>query len=463
MRPRGAARVLLAGLLTGGLLAAVTTPAQARPEPLSGSSSKPGITLSARLAPPVLTVGEPGAIVAQLSVAQPRRPLTVEHRLDNGSWAPLAKARGTGTGRTAVRLDTSASGPQVLRVVAESWRGRPEVVSPQVTLRVLPTGACTPRVALVDPDATTAARCLATRLDRWGSAGLMGVGQQLNMSSDRYAAPLTALGARRVNVVGFDLWELGKTKRYEFPFYDRAVADLVAMAQDGAVLTASWHAANPHTGQAYDDRSWHDLGALLRDTPEATAFWADFDEQLTVLAELQASGVAVVLRPFHEVNGDWFWWGRPSATTFQALWSRMQERTWAAGVHNVVWAYSFAAASRAGISPPEKLVPDAVDLAGIDSYWPATGSHRSDQAPSMAGYAAVARRVPRMAVTEVGPLADPRGRWKASLVTSIARAQEEKPVWALLWVDDAAGLKQIASLEGGLAWLDSCPNGFCVL
>ncbi|WP_459975806.1 glycosyl hydrolase [Nocardioides pyridinolyticus] len=441
----------------------MTTPGQARPDPLSQTSSKAGRTLTARLAPPVVTVGEPAAIVAQLSTAQPGRPLTVERRRDNGSWAPLAEAGANRTGRAAVRLDTSTPGPQVLRVVAEAWRGKPASTSLQVTLRVLTTGSCTPRVALVDPDATTAARCLATRLDRWKAAGLMGVGQQLNMSSDQYAAPLTALGARRVSVVGFDLWELGKTKRYEFPFYDRALADLVAMAQDGAVLTASWHAPNPHTGRSYDDRSWHDLGALLRDTPEADAFWADFDEQLTVLAELQAAGVPVVFRPFHEVNGDWFWWGRPSASTFTKVYAELQERAWAAGVHNVVWAYSFNAVTGSHISDPAKLVPAAVDLAGLDSYWPATGSHRGDQAPSMAGYAAVAKRVPRMAITEVGPLADPRGVWKPSVVTSVARAQRKQPVWALLWVDDAAGLKQISSLTGGPAWLDSCPNAFCVL
>ena len=457
-------RVLLAGLLTGGLLAAVTTPVQARPDhPVTGSSSKAGTTLTARLAPPIVTVGEPAAIIIQLPGAQPGRPLSVERRRDNGSWAATAEAVGNATGRTVVGLDTSAAGPQVLRVVAAAWNGRPAATSAQVTLRVLATGSCAPRVALVDPDATAAARCLAARLDRWRSAGLMGVGQQLNMSNDQYAAPLTALGPRRVSVVGFDLWELGKTKRYEFPFYDRALADLVATAQAGAVLTASWHPVNPRTGQSYDDRSWHDLGALLRDTPEATAFWTDFDEQLGVLAELQAAGVAVAFRPLHEANGDWFWWGRPSPATFKALWGRMQERAWSAGVHNVVWTYSFAAASRSGIAAPEKLLPAAVDLAGIDSYWPSTGSHRASKAPSMAGYAAVAKRVPRMAITEIGPHADTQGRWKPSLVTSIARDQKKKPVWALLWVDDAAGPKQISSLSGGLAWLDSCPHGFCVL
>lgn len=455
-------RVLLAGLLTGGLISTVATPALARPD--GADRLEPGraaTTLTARLAPPVVTLGEPAAFVAQLSPAQPGRPLVVQRRAADGSWESLAQLAASPTGRTVVPLDTTVPGTQALRVMAASWRRHHATTSAISSLTVRTTEACTPRVALVDPEARAEARCLAARLDRWKAAGLMGVGQQLNMSNDQYAAPLTALGDRRVSVVGFDLWELGKTRTYEFPFYDRAMADLVAMAQDGAVLTASWHAPNPQTGGAYHDRSWHDLGALLRDTPAATAFWADYAEQLDVLLELQAAGVAVVLRPFHEVNGDWFWWGRPAPSTFKRVYAELQERAWAAGVHNVVWAYSFNAVTGSHIADPATLVPDDVDLAGIDSYWPSSGSHRS-QAPSMKGYAAVAKRVPRMAITEIGPAAD-AGTWRASLVTSTARAQRKQPVWSMLWVDDAGGLKQISSLTGGLAWLDSCPHGFCVL
>ncbi|HEU5037620.1 MAG TPA: glycosyl hydrolase [Nocardioides sp.] len=448
--------VLLAGLLTGGLIASGATPASARPE-------KGGTTVTARLAPPVVTLGEPAALVAQLPAAQQGRPVTVE-QYAGGAWTPLGDGAVNAAGRAVVPLDTTAAGDRRLRVVAEAWNGRPaSAPSRAVTLTVVRTDRCTPRTAPVDPDADPAARCLAARLDRWRSAGLMGVGQQLNMSSAQYADPLARLGDRRVSVVGFDLWELGKTRTYEFPFFDQAFADLVATARAGAVLTASWHVPNPHTGREYDDRSWHDLGALLRpSTPEAQAFWAAYDEQLTVLAALQAAGVAVVFRPFHEVNGDWFWWGRPNATTFRKVYGQLQQRAWAAGVHNVLWAYSFAASSRAGITAPEKLVPTQVDLAGIDSYYPSTGSHRS-QAPSMGGYAAVARRVPRMALTEIGPAADTRRTWKASTVTVTAKAQSRKPVWALLWVDDAAGYKQISSLSGGLSWLDSCPFGYCSL
>lgn len=450
--------VLLAGLLTGGLFASGATPASARPAPAHPRGTT---TVTARLAPPVVTLGEPSALVARLPAAQQGRPVTVE-QYAGGAWVPLAGGSANAAGRAVVPLDTSQPGTQRLRAVAAAWNGRPaSAPSRPVTLTVTTADQCNPRPALVDPDADPAARCLAARLDRWRSAGLMGVGQELNTSSQQYADPLTSLGARRVSVVGFDLWELDKTKHYEFPFFDQAFADLVATARGGAVLTASWHVPNPHTGRSYNDRSWHNLGALLKpSTPEAQAFWTAYDEQLTVLAALQDEGVAVVFRPFHEVNGDWFWWGRPNPTTFKQVYRRLQERAWAAGVHNVLWGYSFAASNRTGIMSPEKLVPAHVDVAGIDSYYPSTGSHRG-QAPSMAGYAAVAQRVPRMAFTEIGPAADRAGTWKPAVITSTARSLARKPVWALLWVDDAAGVKQIASLNGGLSWLDSCPFGYC--
>ncbi|WP_343910080.1 glycosyl hydrolase [Nocardioides aquiterrae] len=454
--------VLLAGLLTGGLFASGATPAFARPEHLARTAERGVTTVTARLAPPVVTAGEPAALVAQLSPAQQGRPVTVE-RYVGGAWAPLLDGTANAAGRAVVPLDTTQPGTQRLRVVAEAWNGGPaSAPSRAVTLTVTTPDQCTPRTPLADPDADLAARCLAARLDRWKGAGLMGVGQQLNMSSAAYTAPLAALGSRRVPVVGFDLWELGKTRTYEFPFFDQALADLVAMAQGGAVLTASWHAPNPHTGREYNDRSWHSFGALLDSaTPEAQAFWAGYDEQLAVLAALQAEGVAIVFRPFHEVNGDWFWWGRPNAAAFTKVYHQLQERAWAAGVHNVLWGYSFAAANRPGIVAPEKLLPARVDVAGIDSYYPSTGSHRGGQAPSMAGYAAVAKRVPRMAFTEIGPSADKKQSWKPSVITATAKAQPRRPLWALLWVDDASGYKQISSLNGGLSWLDSCPFGFC--
>jgi hypothetical protein len=452
VRPPAAVKVLLAGLLTGGLIASGATPAHARPLPVE----KVATTLTARLAPPVVIAGEPASLVAQLTPAR-SRSLTVLERAADGTWTTLATATSYAAGRAVVPLDTTVVGSQVLRVVAGGKQA-------QVTLKVADPSACTPTIPLVDPDATPAARCLAARLDRWRSAGLMGVGQQLNVSNIDYQAPLTALGGRRVSVAGFDLQELALSGTYEFPFQDQVLADLTALARSGVVLSASWHATNPGNGNGFSDRGWHDLQALLdSSTPEYAEFWGDFHAKMALLGQLQDAGAAVVFRPLHEANGDWFWWGHPDPATYRHLWKLMQERAAADGVHNIVWSYSFAAKVGSWIQDPVKLLPAKVDLAGIDAYDPEAGAGNSKDLLPTQGYAAVAAKVKRMTMTEVGPQGSNDGTWNPAVISRTAKTLTSTPLWAMLWFDDGDGKKQISSLAGGSSWLASCPNAFCYL
>ena len=454
----------LAGLLTGGLIASGATPALARPAPLERTTS----TVSVRLAPPVVTVGEPSAVVVTATPARSGRLLTLQ-RVVGTTWQPVATATCNASGRAVIPLDTAVAGSQVLRVVAGPAGALPGKSSARVTLRVTTPESCTPRVPLVDPDATTSARCLAAGLDRWKAAGLMGVGQQLNMSSIDRLDPLAELGGRRVSVVGFDLEELALSGTYEHPFLEQGLADLIALAQQGAVLNASWHMTNPHTGGPYSDRGWHDLAAVLDPTtPEHARFWADVDQKIALLQRLQDAGVAVVLRPFHEANGGWFWWGRPSPTAYKRVWAMLQDRVWAAGVHNVVWAYSFNAVTDSGVTDPVRLLPGRVDLAGIDAYDPETARGTAVDAIPLKGYAGVAAKVSRMAMTEVGPRDSLLGAWNPATISTVARGLRSKPVWALLWFDDLPPndplyKRQLSSLRGGLSWLASCSNGYCYL
>lgn len=471
VRPRGAVGVRLAGLLVGVLIATMAAPVVARPAPdprpapapATEPTDKRGTKLSIRLAAPLVALGEPVVAVVAVKPAA-RAVVEVQERID-GAWTSLGSARTDRRGQAVLDLDTSSTGSRELRAVlgAAGARGRAaEAISAVTTLTVLDPADCTPRIPLVDTEATPAARCLAARLDRWRSAGIMGMGQQLNVSSEDYADPLEELTGRRVSVVGFDLEELARTATYEYPFFDRAFADLVGLAGQGAVLTATWHMQNPGTGGSFYDRTWTDLERLLDETtPEGQRFWADADAKLALLAAFHDAGVAVVFRPLHEANGDWFWWGHPRPATYRKLWTRLQQRAWSAGVHNVLWGYSFNARSGKHIVKPVKLLPKKVDLAGIDSY-----ALRSSAKPNklpMGGYAAVAKRVKRMAITEGGPYDSRSGKWDPAALERAARAQKRAPLWSMLWFDDANGRKQLSSLRGGDAWLDSCPNAFCLL
>jgi hypothetical protein len=439
-------------LLAGGLIASGAT-SVARPH------KPPKATLTARVAPGTVPVGEPATLDVRLRPATRGVRLVVQRRAGD-RWVTTARPRTDAEGTARLRLSTAVPGEQRFRVLRTSARRDRRATSPVVRLNVSASAPrCTPRPALVDPQAGPAARCLAARLDRWRAAGAMGVGQQLNVSTSTYADPLTVLGARRVRVVGFDLEELAASRGYGFPV--APVDALIAQARAGAVLSMSWHPANPGTGGAYDDRGWHDLGALV-DHPESAAyqsFWAAYAERLSLLQQLDAAGVAVVFRPLHEANGDWFWWGHPDPALYRKLWSLLQQRAWAAGVHNVLWAYSFNAVTGDHIGDPVRLLPAKVDLAGMDSY-DDESSAPADELP-VGGYDAVAAKVKRMAITETGPHDSPDGAWDPAVISRTARTLATPPLWSMLWFDDGGGKKQIGSLKRGRTWLDSCRNGFC--
>lgn len=461
MRLRGA--VLLVGVLTGVTIPLAVPASVADPVVPRGST-----TVSARLHPPVVTVGEPSLLAGSVAPASADLPVVVERRAGE-AWVTYAETTTGGKGTFEVPLDSTAPASTRLRVTAGGATSR------TVTFTVKPNTDCSPTTPSVDPHANGEAVCLLTRLDRWRRAGLMGVGQQLNVSSTDAAVPLDRLGDRPVAVVGFDLEELAKTEHYEFPFLDAVVDELLTYADAGAVLTASWHATNPVTGGPFTDRRWHRLADLLDpSTTAARAFWADYDEKLGLLARFQDGDggrhrrTAVVFRPLHEANGDFFWWGKPDPVVYRKVWARMQARAGAAGVHNIVWAYS-GNRWTSGVRDPATLVPTAVDLGGLDTYDPEKGADNGLDRLWLEGYGAIEREVPRMALTEVGPHGSRDGSWKPSVITRTVRARSLSPAWAMLWFDDGTGKdgvtgkKQISSLDGGPAWLASCPNGLCSL
>lgn len=443
---------MIVGLLAGGMIASGATTVGARPH------KPPKVTLSARVAPAAVPVGEPATLAIRLRPGARGVRLVVQRRAGS-RWVTLARPRTDADGNARIRIATTVVGPQRLRVLRTSVHRNRRAHSRPVTLTVSASAAaCTPRPALVDPQAAPAARCLAARIDRWQAAGAMGVGQQLNVSNTAYLTPVTALAGRPVKVVGFDLKELGEGETYQFP--DPPLPRLVALAQSGAVLSASWHPANPHTGGSYSDRGWHDLGALLDEsTPEYAQFWADYAAALELLRRFQDAGVAVVFRPLHEANGNWFWWGHPDPATYRAVWALMQQRARTAGLHNVVWAYSFNAVTGDNTTDPVRLLPSKVDLAGLDSY-DDEASYPRDELP-VAGYDAVAARVHRTAITEAGPYNSSDGSWDPAVISRTARTLSTPPAWSMLWFDDGTGKKQLASLRRGPAWLASCRGGFC--
>ncbi|MFB9312252.1 glycosyl hydrolase [Nocardioides plantarum] len=389
--------------------------------------------------------------------------------------APTAADRRTATAETPDPSVTepsspASSAPTSATTSAPSTDPEPTTQPPQTTP---PDQDCTPDVPLVDGDATPEAVCLAATLDDWRTSGRYGLGQQLNVSNADYLAPLDELQPERPAVVGFDLDELALGETYDFA--TPPLQSLLELNEEGVVLTASWHTLNPGTGGDSYDKGWQDLGALLSPGNAAyDAFWRDVDAKIELLQRLQTGDdgrfapAAVVFRPLHEANGDWFWWAQGTdPSTYRKLYAAIQQRAAEAGVHNVVWGWSANAVNDDRITDPLTILPDRVDLVGVDSYEEMADKTSQADRLDLSGLAQLAGRVPRAAVTEAGPHGSSSGAWDPARVAPSAAADGVSPAYVMMWFDDgdgsdgSTGKKQLGSLRGGPELLSTCPDGVC--
>jgi len=93
---------------------------------------------------------------------------------------------------------------------------------------------------------------------------------------------------------------------------------------------------------------------------------ADFDRQL------QDADVPLLFRPFHENNGDWFWWGtgHVSSSDFIALFRYTEQYLQGKGLHNMLYVYSPDGSRLNSEGDYALTYPGSsyVDIAGIDMY-----------------------------------------------------------------------------------------------
>jgi len=142
----------------------------------------------------------------------------------------------------------------------------------------------------------------------------------------------------------------------------------IAWWQAGGLVSVSAHMynpANPNGGGLRDKGV--DLDSLLKEGTETNKRWMrQLDQMAEGLQELEAAGVVTLWRPFHEMNGDWFWWGAKDPESFKRLWRHMfQYYTVEKGLNHLLWAYGPNKGSRTA----DYYAGDGfVDIIGLDAY-----------------------------------------------------------------------------------------------
>lgn len=95
----------------------------------------------------------------------------------------------------------------------------------------------------------------------------------------------------------------------------------------------------------------------------------DIDQIAGYLKKLKDKGIPVLWRPLHEAGGQWFWWGKDAAACCE-LWRIMYQRFEDAGLDNLIWMWTHAAAWMQPFSEGMKWYPgdEYVDIVGFDLY-----------------------------------------------------------------------------------------------
>ncbi len=140
--------------------------------------------------------------------------------------------------------------------------------------------------------------------------------------------------------------------------------------EKGGIVTICWHCGSDFSGSWNESMNTEIVDwdkALKEGTLEYEKLIAGMDKGAKALLELKNKNIPVLWRPFHEFDGQWFWWGKGGSNNFKKLWRLMYERyTEYWELDNLIWVLGYSHNGEDGGKwyPGDKYV----DIAGADSY-----------------------------------------------------------------------------------------------
>ncbi len=178
-------------------------------------------------------------------------------------------------------------------------------------------------------------------------------------------------------VYGFDIGGIEEENGTASPALNRIVSDIQDAFLRKGIITLSWHCKNFITGNPFNDTSEAVIPSILPEGSHHQNFVSALDHIASLFGNIEIDGesIPILFRPWHEHNGNWFWWGKTLSTSqnfidlFQFTVSYLMNEK---QVHNFLYVYSpnlpliggFTNASYFNRYPGD----DYVDIFGFDGY-----------------------------------------------------------------------------------------------
>lgn len=161
---------------------------------------------------------------------------------------------------------------------------------------------------------------------------------------DQYTQRVTEITGKTPAVWGCDFGYHG------WEYRPQLVREAIRQHQKGSIITLMWHSQRPFEGEPADFKSqvqgpfsaeqWTEL--VTPGTTMNRNWQAQVDTVAFYLKQLQQAHIPVLWRPYHEMNGIWFWWGdRKGENGYKKLWVMLYDRL--VNVHkltNLIWVWN---------------------------------------------------------------------------------------------------------------------------
>ncbi len=135
----------------------------------------------------------------------------------------------------------------------------------------------------------------------------------------------------------------------------------------GGIPTIMWHWGAPGVGEGYENSKVEiDIDkCFTAGTKEYNDMWRELKLKADHLQVLRDAHVPVLWRPLHELNGNWFWWGKKGPEQFKRLWRTMYNYfVHDRGLNNLIWVLCYTGTPDPAWYPGDEYV----DIAGADTY-----------------------------------------------------------------------------------------------
>ena len=173
--------------------------------------------------------------------------------------------------------------------------------------------------------------------------------------------------------------------------------------KSGGIPMVSYHMGSPSQGTdgyAGSQMSANINQALSSGTADNKRLTQRLDAWAAQLKIVQNGGGAVILRPWHEAGGTWFWWSKEGGAQYVRLWKfTFNYLTKTKGIHNLVWLHPYNGSPNGSFYPGKAYV----DIGGADTY----ASNHGPLTSLFTNTKSIYGNTVPVALHENGPIPDP--------------------------------------------------------